>query len=173
MLTLPGSFEIITFDVGGKICKVSRDVIDENPHSMLARLVAETELSDLAWSTIFIDRDGDIFAHVLNYLRHGGITLPITIPKDMFLRELEFYGIVPENGTISEDLYTIMLIKSCLTQSNERRKHQTDDEPNNLQESRVMRFGRAGWGMLKELDRKLTKLDEAFVRMLMHWSFPL
>lgn len=173
MLTSPDSFETVTFDVGGKICEISREVIDENPHSVLAHLVCETDDTDLAWSPIFIDRDGDVFAQVLNYLRYGRITLPITIPKDVFLQELEFYCIVPEIGTILEDLHTIMLIKSCLTPSHERRKQQTDDEQKILQETQAITFGRAIWGMLKELDRKLTQLDEAFVRMLMHWSFPL
>ena len=41
-----------------------------------------------------------MFAHVLNYLRYGSITLPNTVPKDMFLRELDFYGINTAEGTV-------------------------------------------------------------------------
>ncbi|KAL3778352.1 hypothetical protein HJC23_013812 [Cyclotella cryptica] len=167
MLTLPRSFETVTFDVGGKICKVSREIIDENPYSMLAHL------TDLEWSPIFIDRDGDVFAQVLNYLRYGRITLPITIPKDMFLQELEFYGIVPGEGTISEDTSTMMKIESFRAKLEEKGSEQADNESSNFKETGIKGAGRAGWDLLKQLDRKLAELDEAFVQLLMRWSSPL
>ncbi len=42
---------------------------------------------------IFIDRDGLLFRHVLNYLRDGKITIPVTVAKSAILRELEYYGV--------------------------------------------------------------------------------
>ena len=62
--------DTVTFDVGGKIHKVSRNLLDEHSDSMLSKLVSD------AWDknpveAVFIDRDGDFFAHVLNYLRYG------------------------------------------------------------------------------------------------------
>ena len=43
--------------------------------------------------TIFIDRDGQLFRHVLNYLRDGRVILPIAMDKNTFLHELSYYGI--------------------------------------------------------------------------------
>ncbi|KAL7548999.1 hypothetical protein ACHAWF_012264, partial [Thalassiosira exigua] len=68
----------VKLNVGGKHFEVSRALIDENSETMLGRLVSD------AWNNdpdkpVFIDRDGDIFAHILNYLRYGSIELPIIV----------------------------------------------------------------------------------------------
>ena len=71
---------------------------------MLERLVSDTWQKDSKDHTkpIFINRDGDTFAYVLNYLRYGRVTLPDTIPEDMFLLDLDFYGIEPIRRTASD-----------------------------------------------------------------------
>ena len=51
---------------------------------------------------MFIDRDGDKFSHVLNYLRYGSIELPATVPQAMFQRELDYYSIEAADGTITQ-----------------------------------------------------------------------
>jgi len=87
-------------NVGGRYFEVSLSIIKQAPHcddTMLSRLVSKewnnTTNNDNPTQAIFIDRDGDIFAHVLNYLRYGSIELPNSIPISMFERELDFYGI--------------------------------------------------------------------------------
>lgn len=93
---------IVTFDVGGKIFKTSRSCLQnhEGTH-MLERLVSDTWQKDKDHTKpIFIDRDGDTFAYVLNYLRYGRVTLPDTIPEDMFLLDLDFYGIEPTEDSV-------------------------------------------------------------------------
>ena len=60
----------IKFDVGGKHFEVSRDLLEAHSETMLGKLVSETWRKDPK-EPVFIDRDGDIFAHVLNYLRYG------------------------------------------------------------------------------------------------------
>ena len=87
--------ETVTFDVGGKLFKVSRNLIDQFSETMLSKIVSETWQHDSS-ATVFIDRDGDIFAHVLNYLRYGSIVLPITISRAMFDREMDYYGIITD-----------------------------------------------------------------------------
>lgn len=88
----------VKLNVGGRYFGVSLSLIKQAPHddTMLSRLVSKewnnTNNNDPT-QTIFIDRDGDIFAHVLNYLRYGSIELPNSIPISMFERELDFYGI--------------------------------------------------------------------------------
>ena len=93
------SNEIVQFDVGGRLFKTSRSLIDTHEGTMLARLVSDTWQEDPT-KPVFIDRDGDMFAQVLNYLRYGSISLPITVSKDMFLRDLDFYGILPVEGSV-------------------------------------------------------------------------
>jgi len=93
----------VKFNVGGRNFETSRSVIDQHQDTMLARLVSDTWQENAAGSSstpIFIDRNGDIFAYVLDYLRYGSISLPITIEKEMFLRDLDYYGIVPTPGTV-------------------------------------------------------------------------
>ena len=60
----------IKFNVGGKHFEVSRDLMEAHSETMLGKLISETWQQDPE-DTVFIDRDGDIFAHVLNYLRYG------------------------------------------------------------------------------------------------------
>ena len=86
--------DIVHLDVGGKIFKTSRSLLEKYKESVLATLVSDKQ------DIVFIDRSGDIFTHVLDYLRYGSISLPVTVSKDMFLRDLDFYGIVPEDDTV-------------------------------------------------------------------------
>ena len=44
--------------------------MEAHSETMLGKLVSETWQQDPE-KPVFIDRDGDIFAHVLNYLRYG------------------------------------------------------------------------------------------------------
>uniref|UniRef100_A0A7S2PBS9 BTB domain-containing protein n=1 Tax=Skeletonema marinoi TaxID=267567 RepID=A0A7S2PBS9_9STRA len=94
---------IVTFDVGGKIFKTSRSCLQNHAGiHMLERLVSDTWQKDKDHTKpIFIDRDGDTFAYVLNYLRYGHVTLPATVlPEDMFLLDLDFYGIEPTEDSV-------------------------------------------------------------------------
>lgn len=91
--------ETVQFNVGGKMFEVSRALIDQHPNAMLSKMISEnwvTETDD----PLFIDRDGDIFSHVLNYCRYGSIDLPVSIPKTMFQRELDYYGINSRDSNI-------------------------------------------------------------------------
>jgi hypothetical protein len=60
----------IKFNVGGKHFEVSRDLIEAHSETMLGKLVSDAWQADPE-ETVFIDRNGDIFAHVLDYLRYG------------------------------------------------------------------------------------------------------
>lgn len=83
----------IQLNVGGKQFEVSPSLIKQSaPDSMLSRLISKDWNSDPT-KPIFIDRDGEIFSHVLNYMRYGSIEIPNTLPLAMFERELDYYGI--------------------------------------------------------------------------------
>jgi hypothetical protein len=86
---------------------------------MLAKMISE------AWKNendkdkpLFIDRDGDIFSHVLNYLRYGSIDLPPSTPKTMFWRELDYYGITAADGTVKS-----MSFIECVQTNNAKFEH--------------------------------------------------
>mmetsp|Transcript_10495 Transcript_10495/g.18961 ORF Transcript_10495/g.18961 Transcript_10495/m.18961 type:complete len:289 (+) Transcript_10495:248-1114(+) len=93
--------QTIKFNVGGRHFEVLRDLIEKQPESMLGRGVSETWQHDPE-KTIFFDRDGDIFAQVLNYLRYGTIVLPTNMPKEMFIRDLDFY-VLDYNDEVIKD----------------------------------------------------------------------
>lgn len=98
----------VTFNAGGKILMVSRSLIDQDADTMLARLVSDTRQSDPE-EAVFIDRDGDIFGQVLNYLRYGSVVLPRTVSKEMFLRDMDYYGIVAEEGSVLEQNESVVM----------------------------------------------------------------
>ena len=91
----------VKFNVGGKHFEVSRALIDANPDSMLAKMISETWEQEPE-NRMFIDRDGDKFAHVLDYMRYGSIELPATVSLSMFQRELDYYGIKAAAGTVTQ-----------------------------------------------------------------------
>jgi len=93
----------VQFDVGGTLFKTSQSVFrrvkqQHDECTMLERLVSETWLLDPT-IPIFIDRSPVLFGYVLDYLRYGSITLPITVSKEMFVRDLDYYGIFPIDGS--------------------------------------------------------------------------
>lgn len=94
--------DTVKFNVGGRHFEVSRDLIEQNPDTMLARMISETWESEPD-KPMFIDRDGDLFAQVLNYLRYGSIELSPTIPQAMFKRELDYYSIPAIDGSVSQE----------------------------------------------------------------------
>jgi hypothetical protein len=83
----------VCFDVGGKIYKVSRSLLQAHPDTMLARIASETWQSDSSSQTIFIDRDNERFRYCLDYLRDGSVDLPMTVSKEALLKDLEYFGI--------------------------------------------------------------------------------
>jgi len=102
--------KVVRLNVGGNRYELSRDLLMEDEKTMLAKLVSDTWLKnkDDPDLEVFIDRDGETFRHVLQYLRHKQITLPKEVSKDSFLKELDYYGINFERGsvkTIGQNFY--------------------------------------------------------------------
>ncbi|EJK72360.1 hypothetical protein THAOC_06116, partial [Thalassiosira oceanica] len=120
--------ETVKFNVGGKLYECSRDLIaNQNPETMLGRLVSEVWQSDPE-EAIFIDRDGDLFAHVLNYLRYGSLELPVTVPKSMFERELDYYGVTVEKESITAVTPTAYLESLTIERRLAKKKLQAAEE---------------------------------------------
>jgi hypothetical protein len=81
----------VKFNVGGRHYEVSRSLIERFPSTMLAKMISETWQKDPE-VTLFIDRDRDRFRFCLDYMRVDKVWLPIDIPKEAFLDDLDFYG---------------------------------------------------------------------------------
>ena len=91
----------VTFDVGGRLHKVRNSFISLNQNNVIGRL-GQIALDRNVDEPIFIDRDGDIFIYVLNFLRDGKIELPMTVPKQAFMNELRYYGIDCSVGRVTQ-----------------------------------------------------------------------
>jgi hypothetical protein len=88
----------VRFDVGGTIYRVSRLLLEQHPNTMLARMVSKTWLceeedNERKDEPLFIDRDGERFRYVLDFMRDGpNVSLPVTVSKEGFLKDLDYFG---------------------------------------------------------------------------------
>jgi hypothetical protein len=92
----------VRFDVGGTIYKVSRSLLEQHPNIVLARMVSKAWLGEKEEDDnnerkddepLFIDRDGERFRYVLDFMRDGPkVSLPVTISKEGFIKDLDYFG---------------------------------------------------------------------------------
>lgn len=94
----------VRFNVGGTPFEVSRSLLSTEmmKSTALGRMISDMWQHD-AHAVIFIDRDGENFRHVLQYLRYGHVSLPLSISKSAFLQDMDFYGITVPAGSITDD----------------------------------------------------------------------
>ena len=92
--------DILHINVGGKVFVTSRKTLCFDPDSMIGKLFSDNNPFGLpsvdANGRVFIDRDGDAFVHVLNYLRRSGNL--VGVPTDIALlarikNEAEYFGL--------------------------------------------------------------------------------
>jgi len=106
---------IVSFDVGGRVYKVRRSLLESFPNTLLARLVADEWQGDDESKPIFIDRDSDRFRYCLDYMRDDqAVALPHTESKSAFLKDLEYYGfenVDPKRITVE---FSVMGANDCL-----------------------------------------------------------
>ena len=91
--------DLVTFNVGGSKHQVTRSLLEMHSSTMLAKSASEQWMENPD-ATIFIDRDGELFRHVLNYLRDNQVVLPITVARQTLINELEYYGVNCDIATI-------------------------------------------------------------------------
>ncbi|CAG0880161.1 unnamed protein product [Cyprideis torosa] len=86
----------VHIDVGGTIYTSSLETLTKNPESRLAKMFNGTIpiVLDSLKQHYFIDRDGPMFRHILNFLRKSKLCLPEGFQEiDMLLEEANFYEI--------------------------------------------------------------------------------
>jgi BTB/POZ domain len=112
--TVVANDNIVTFDVGGRLFRVRRTLLHSFPDTMLARSACDLwkenkenidTTSPCTDKPIFIDRDSTRFSCVLDFMRDScSVDLPVTVTKDSFLRELQYFGF--DMTTINIDCIT-------------------------------------------------------------------
>lgn len=86
----------VHIDVGGSIYTSSLETLTRYPESRLARLFNGSIpiVLDSLKQHYFIDRDGKMFRHILNYMRHGRMLLPDDFTDlDLLLEEARYFEI--------------------------------------------------------------------------------
>jgi len=84
----------VHIDVGGQIYTSSLDTLTKFPDSRLARMFSGgiPIVLDTMKQHYFIDRDGGMFRHILNYMRNGKPLLPDNFPHiDLLVEEARFF----------------------------------------------------------------------------------
>eukprot|EP00523_Entomoneis_sp_CCMP467_P010295 CAMPEP_0168739602 /NCGR_PEP_ID=MMETSP0724-20121128/11548_1 /TAXON_ID=265536 /ORGANISM="Amphiprora sp., Strain CCMP467" /LENGTH=235 /DNA_ID=CAMNT_0008787011 /DNA_START=34 /DNA_END=741 /DNA_ORIENTATION=+ len=134
----------VKFNVGGKVYEVSCSLLNRYPDTMLARMASDTwnghddddatttnnhnrkkRSADGETKPLFIERDGERFQFVLDYLRDGKILLPTTkVSPDAILAELDYFGL----DNVSLDAISVRGRWSCLAMLQKmERRHQLVD----------------------------------------------
>ncbi|CAB9511166.1 POZ domain-containing protein KCTD16 [Seminavis robusta] len=106
---------IVRLNVGGSKYEVPKSLIEMYPNTMLARLISEQ------WEggneqdpnkEIFIDRDGQRFQCVLDYMRDQKAYLPHNMAKASVMHDLKYLGFVDvPDDAIEETLTTPEAVK--------------------------------------------------------------
>lgn len=96
--------QIIKLNVGGEIYTTTRSTLCKYPNSMLGAMFNGSMSPSLDENgCFFIDRDGELFKYILNYLRSSRLSLPQGFKDlDQLFAEADFYQITPLLETVEE-----------------------------------------------------------------------
>ncbi len=81
---------IIELNVGGRHFTTFQSTLEKYPDTFFDALVSDRWETKDKDGRYFIDRDGDLFAHILNYLRTDRISKQVDI--DDFVNEMQYFG---------------------------------------------------------------------------------
>ena len=107
--TMKDSSKTIKFNVGGTKYEISQSLLDRYPSCVLNQICsktwvqadAETATVKGAAEEIFIDRNGERFQYILDYMRDSRVELPLSIPRSQFVTDMEFFGLTYEDESIT------------------------------------------------------------------------
>ena len=123
---------------------------------MLSRMISDTwhcqQTSDSEDKPIFIDRSGDIFACVLEYLRYGSVVLPTSIPTEMFTRDLEYYLLEYDASTITDGEERIRERFVALKKKNDKLNEELKQQKNTIAHDTLL---------IDRLSRQIAEIKEA------------
>ncbi|KAK7106693.1 hypothetical protein V1264_017920 [Littorina saxatilis] len=88
--------KVLRLNVGGSFYTTTRPTFQRHPNSLLARIASGQEhCSRDDRNFLVIDRDGNVFRHILNYLRSGRLHLPDGFREVSLMREEAAYYELP------------------------------------------------------------------------------
>lgn len=89
--------DVVTINVGGTVhLQTEKEVLCSVEGSTLQKLFSDMHELKKINEEVFLDRDGETFKHVVNYLRNGRTVLPEFTDKNsalLFQKETAFWGI--------------------------------------------------------------------------------
>ncbi|XP_042190366.1 BTB/POZ domain-containing protein KCTD21-like [Callorhinchus milii] len=87
----------VTLNVGGRLYSTSLTTLTRYPESMLGSMFSGAmPTSSDSQGNYFIDRDGEMFRYILNFLRNSHLDLPVDFQElDLLKREADFFQIQP------------------------------------------------------------------------------
>jgi hypothetical protein len=85
--------EIVKLNVGGTKFLTTRTTLCSKGENFFTTLINGRIPSTKYEGYYFIDRDGNTFKYVLEFLRTGHFEIPNDISEQAILREIQFYGI--------------------------------------------------------------------------------
>lgn len=93
--TVNGSSGILKLNVGGVHYATTVDTLRSCPNTFLDCVTSDGATVQLdSEGRLFIDRNGELFAYILDFLRTGTVVWPTDESKrNMLLAEIEFYGL--------------------------------------------------------------------------------
>ena len=96
--------DIVSLNVGGTHYTTSSTTLMKYPDSMFGRMLnSSIDSKKDEKGAYFIDRDGPLFRHVLNFMRNGNLSLPENFKEMKLLRsEADFYQIQPLIAALDE-----------------------------------------------------------------------
>jgi len=106
--------EKYTFDVGGQIYATTSDTLRKSdPESLFQQFTnGNSPWPRDSSDKFFIDRDGNTFVYILNYLRDGSVKLPTKELKARVIREAKYYQLIGLVNILSHDKEENIPIKS-------------------------------------------------------------
>ncbi|KAK5979125.1 putative Potassium channel tetramerization domain-containing protein [Trichostrongylus colubriformis] len=113
--------DVIELNVGGTCYSTIRRTLLKEPHTVLHRIASSSTslpkgVVQLDNNKYFIDRDGLLFSHILNYLRTEKLILPEGFTEtDRLKDEIEFYEIDKLRGIFGPQLTTLNSLKPKLS----------------------------------------------------------
>lgn len=91
----------VKFNVGGTKYEVSTSLLDRYPSSMLAIVSSERWAQEGSNDEIFIERNGLRFQYVLDYMRESSVQLPLSVPRALFVADLEYFALDFSDSSIT------------------------------------------------------------------------
>ena len=93
--------EVVSLNVGGNVhIQTEKDVLRSVPNSLLAKMFSDMHELKKINEEVFLDRDGQAFQTLVNYLRNERRVFPEFPDKKSeknFFKELHFWGIPAHN----------------------------------------------------------------------------